>query len=183
MKMLADWWMKSGVDIAMDLVYAIILILVGYVASRICGAIVSRSLGRTRFRDNEMLIRFLSRSVALGTLAVAFVMALDKIRVDVKTLVAGMGVTGFIAGFAFRDVLSNFAAGLMVVAYRPFNLNDQVTVGGVTGRVEEINAVSTVLRTEENQQLIVPNSRVWGTTITNFDAYKRRAGAKGPAAS
>jgi small conductance mechanosensitive channel len=77
-------------------------------------------------------------------------------------------------GFALQDTLGNFAAGLMLLIYRPFDVSDVVDVGGVSGKVDKVSLVSTTIRTFDNKVVLVPNKRVWGEVITNSSASGRR---------
>ena len=85
-----------------------------------------------------------------------------------------MMVPSFVAAFAMQSTLSNFAAGLMIMIYRPFDFGNVVTVGGVTGKVQAMNLVSTTLLTGDNQVIVVPNSNVWGSIITNINVSDTR---------
>jgi small conductance mechanosensitive channel len=102
------------------------------------------------------------------------VVVLAQLGVQVGPLIAGVSVTGFIIGFAFQDTLSNFAAGLMLLANSPFKVGNFVEVNGHSGVVRELNIVATVLTTPDNKRLTIPNKLVWGSTITNFTALDTR---------
>ena len=78
---------------------------------------------------------------------------------------AGLGVAGFIVGFALQETLGNFAAGVMILIYRPFDVGDYVEAGGVFGSVQKMTLVSTTILMIDNQTLIVPNSKIWGTSF------------------
>jgi small conductance mechanosensitive channel len=99
---------------------------------------------------------------------------LNQLGLQVGPLLAGFGVAGFIAGFALQDVLSNFAAGVMILFYRPFDVGDFVRAGGEHGTVREMSLVSTTLTTPDNQRLIVPNKKIWGETIQNVTVNPTR---------
>ena len=89
-------------------------------------------------------------------------------------LLAGLGVAGFVIGFALQSTLSNFAAGLMILIYRPYDVGDLVEVSGATGTVAEMSLVSTTIRTLDNQRIVVPNNKVWGDVIKNVTAEDLR---------
>ena len=106
-------------------------------------------------------------------------MVLQRLGVNVGPLVAGLGVTGFIIGFAFQETLGSFAAGMMIALNQPFKVGDYVVAGGVEGVVLELNMMATVFATEDNKKVVVPNKVVWGSAITNFSALgKRRVDTK-----
>lgn len=100
--------------------------------------------------------------------------ALSQIGISVGPVLAGLGVAGFVLGFALQDSLSNFASGVMILIYRPFDVSDIVEVGDVFGRVEGMSLVNTTVLTFDNQTLIVPNSKVWGDVIKNVTAQHER---------
>ena len=96
--------------------------------------------------------------------------ALTQVGLDLGPVLAGLGVAGFIVGFALQDTLSNFAAGMMILIYRPFDVDDLVEAGGQFGKVAAMSLVSTTILSLDNQRLIVPNSAIWGGVIRNMTA-------------
>ena len=102
-------------------------------------------------------------------------------RLRAKTVgkIVGLGVTGFIIGFAFQETLGSFASGMMIAINQPFKVGDYVVAGGVEGTVLELNMMATVFATADNKKVVVPNKVVWGSAITNFSALgKRRVDTK-----
>ena len=93
---------------------------------------------------------------------------------NVTALLTGLGIAGFIIGFALQETLGNFASGAMILLYRPYDVGDFVDVGGVLGTVDKMSLVSTSLLTIDNQLYIVPNSKIWGDVIKNVTAQKQR---------
>jgi small conductance mechanosensitive channel len=102
------------------------------------------------------------------------IIALSMLEVNIGPLLAGLGVIGFVVGFALQNTLSNFAAGFMILLYRPYDIGDYVTAGGVSGTVDSMNLVSTTIKTPDNQSEIVPNGQIWGGTITNVTGNETR---------
>ena len=100
--------------------------------------------------------------------------ALSQMGISVGPLLAGLGVAGFIVGFALQDTLANFASGLMILLYRPFDVGDLVETGGVFGKVQDMSLVNTTILTVDNQTLVVPNSKIWGDVIKNVTAQNVR---------
>lgn len=118
----------------------------------------------------EMFITWISRLVMIF----GFVLALSQVGISLGPLLAGLGVAGFVVGFALQDTLSNFASGMMILIYRPYDIGDLVDVGGVFGIVNRMNLVSTTLLTLDNQMIVIPNSKIWGDVIKNVTAQKTR---------
>jgi small conductance mechanosensitive channel len=101
-------------------------------------------------------------------------LALSQIGVNLAPILAGVGVIGFILGFALQETLANFAAGLMILFYRPYDVGDLVEVSGVLGTVNHMSLVSTTILTIDNQTLVVPNGKIWGDVIRNVTAQRLR---------
>jgi small conductance mechanosensitive channel len=101
-------------------------------------------------------------------------MALPRLGVDVGPLIAGLGVAGFIIGFAFQESLGNMAAGLMIVLNKPYQIGNYIEAAGSSGSVKELNMMATTLLTPDNKKIIIPNSKVWGDSITNYSAMPTR---------
>ena len=121
----------------------------------------------------------LARRIIVATasrvvVAIGLLVALSQIGVNVTALLAGLGIVGFILGFALQETLGNFAAGAMILFYHTFDVGDVIEAAGVSGRVDQMNLVSTTILTFDNQTLIVPNSRIWGNVIRNSTAMDRR---------
>jgi small conductance mechanosensitive channel len=89
-------------------------------------------------------------------------------------VLAGLGIAGFIIGFALQETLANFAAGAMILIYRPFDVGDMIEAAGVTGKVSAMSMVSTTILTIDNQTLIIPNGKIWGDVIKNVTAQGDR---------
>ena len=107
-------------------------------------------------------------------LLVGLIIALSQVGISLGPVLAGLGIAGLIVGFALQDTLANFAAGAMILAYQPFDVGDIVEAAGVTGRVRDMNLVSTRILTFDQQTLIVPNSKIWGDVIRNVTAQPQR---------
>ncbi|MBW2448094.1 MAG: mechanosensitive ion channel [Deltaproteobacteria bacterium] len=136
--------------------------------------VVERVIGESRENLSElarrMIVSFASRIVVM----IGFFVALSQVGVNVTALLTGLGIAGFIVGFALQDTLGNFASGAMILAYRPFDVGDTIEAGGISGKVHNMNLVSTTILTFDNQTLVVPNSKIWGDVIRNVTAQQIR---------
>lgn len=92
---------------------------------------------------------------------------LSQLGLNLTPVLTGFGIAGVIIGFALQDTLSNFAAGMMLLIYKPFDVGDFVFAGGVDGKVSHMSLVNTTIKTFDNQIIIVPNSKIWGDVIKN----------------
>lgn len=172
-------WLKSpegGLRWARNIVLFIVTIVVFKILASALGAVTNRAVGT--FRGASKLLRdFLSNVVRKVTVLVGFVVALSMLEVNIGPFLAAMGVAGFVIAFALQGTLSNFAAGVMILLYRPYDLGEKVTVAGQTGAVASMTLVSTVLTTDEGKVVTIPNSSVWGGVITNHSRGPSTAAA------
>jgi small conductance mechanosensitive channel len=107
-------------------------------------------------------------------IAVGLLIALSQLGISLGPLLAGLGIAGFVIGFALQDSLSNFASGMMILIYKPFDVGDLVEVGSVFGTVRHMSLVNTTVLTIDNQTLIVPNNVIWQNVIKNVTAQDTR---------
>jgi small conductance mechanosensitive channel len=133
-----------------------------------------RVLSSSRVDTSELLKRLLVGTASKLVWLIGFLVVLSVVGVDIGPALAGLGIAGFVIGFALQDTLSNFASGLMIMVYRPFDVGDLVKAAGVTGTVKAVTLVSTVITTLDNQVMIVPNNKVWGDVINNVTAQETR---------
>jgi small conductance mechanosensitive channel len=144
---------------------ALIVFLIGkWVADHLHKALAQLLL-KSRF--DPTLVKFLGH-LSYGFLMIAVVLAaLGTIGVDISSLLALIGAAGLAVGLALKDSLSNFAAGVMIIVFRPFKVGDSITASGQSGMVDEIGIFSTHLNTPDNQRIIIPNSAVISGVIVN----------------
>lgn len=162
--MLGSWGIK--------IIFALLIYFVGKIISRL----ITNWLGRimkARNVDNTLII-FLGNIVYAALLTAVILAALDTLGFPITSLMAVVGAAGLAIGLAMKDSLGNFAAGVMLVVFRPFSTGDVVEVAGITGKVEGINIFNTVLLTPDNKQVIIPNGQVGDGTIINYTAKDQR---------
>ena len=137
------------------------------------GRVVRRAVDRQPALT-DLMKGFLNKMVRRTVLFIGLLVAISSLGVNVSALFALVGGGAFILGFALQDTLGNFAAGIMVLIYRPFDVGDAVEVGGVSGKVDNVSLVSTTIKTFDNKRVLVPNQSVWGEVITNATASSER---------
>ncbi|WMS87209.1 mechanosensitive ion channel family protein [Pleionea litopenaei] len=128
----------------------------------------------TKAKVDPILVDFLSGIVKTVLILFVVVAALTQLGVATTSLVALIGAAGLAVGLALKDSLQNFASGVMLIMFKPFKAGDFVEAAGVTGVVEKIAIFSTIMRTGDNKEIIVPNGAIYGGTITNFSARPTR---------
>ncbi|APX90059.1 mechanosensitive ion channel protein MscS [Brevirhabdus pacifica] len=154
----------------------LVAILIVVLAFMISGWVRRRIIGiAARYkRIDDTLFAFLGNVARYAILTFAAVFVLNRFGVQTASLVAIIGAAGLAIGLALQGTLSNIAAGVMMVIFRPFRVGDFVEVAGHSGTVKDISIVMTELATTGNVQIIIPNSDVWGSAITNYSAYPLR---------
>jgi small conductance mechanosensitive channel len=125
-------------------------------------------------KTSDLLRDFFVNSVRRITIIIGLVISLSFLGVDIGPLIAAIGVLGFVIGFALQDTLGNFASGIMILLYRPYDIGDFVSAAGVSGSVSAMSLVSTTLKTPDNQNVVIPNSSIWGGIITNVTGNDTR---------
>jgi small conductance mechanosensitive channel len=169
---------ESVANNAPDFILRVLLFLAVLLIFRSLARLTRRGVGAALDRstlDISTLLRDILVSVSGGSvMVVGIMMALSQVGISLAPMLAGLGVAGFIVGFALQDTLGNFAAGAMILIYRPYDVDDFVEVAGASGLVKKMNLVSTTIATFDNQTLVVPNSKIWGDVIKNVTAQKVR---------
>ena len=169
---LREWLAGSGMRLLENAISALVLFVVGWLVIRLVDFVIRKGLARSNRRG--LLINFVASSVTKACWAVLLVMVLGRLGVNVAPLVAGLGVTGFVLGFAFQESLGNLASGLMIALNEPFKVGDFVEIAGLQGSVVEMNIMATTLTTGDNKKIVVPNKSVWGGPIVNYSAMATR---------
>ncbi len=149
-------------------------ILLGfYLLSKGLAALADRAT--SAWEDASVLLRdFVHRFVQQATMVIGFIAALAALEVDIGPILAAVAGAGLVVGLALQDTLGNFASGLMMLAYKPFDVGHVIEAGGIFGKVESMNMVSTHIKTFDNRHVIVPNNQIWGGTITNASVSNNR---------
>jgi small conductance mechanosensitive channel len=168
-------WLTSkegGIRWGANIIKFIVIILVFRIIAAIAAKMTRSSLAKASL--SALLKDFIVNTVQKVVFLLGLIIALSMLEVNIGPLLAGLGVIGFVVGFALQNTLSNFAAGFMILLYRPYDIGDYVTAGGVSGTVDSMNLVSTTIKTPDNQSEIVPNGQIWGGTITNVTGNETR---------
>jgi small conductance mechanosensitive channel len=165
---------QGGIRWAKNIVTVVVIIVLAWFVSRLISGAVRRAL-RTREQTSKILEDFLVGAVRWFVMGIGIIMALGAMEVSIGPLLAILGAAGFAIAFALQDSLGNIASGILILIFRPFDAGDVVDAGGVSGKVESLNLVSTTIKTFDNKRMIVPNNKVWNDVITNVtDVTTRR---------
>lgn len=169
-------WLKSpdgGIKWGLKIVLFLLTLLAFKILSSILGKITSKAVGALK-KTSNLLKDFFVNVVRKLTFMIGLVVALSVLEVNIGPFVAAIGAVGFVVGFALQGTLANFASGIMILMYRPYDIGDVVEVCGVLGKVDAMSLVSTTLKTPDNQIVVIPNGSIWGGIITNITGTQTR---------
>ena len=154
------------------LISVVVIIIVGYVIIKILTKLIVKFFDKVDFdRSAETFLE----NVAKVTLwIVLLIVVLANLGINVSGLIAGLGIMGFIVGFALKDTLGNLASGVFILFHKPFKVGDWIKVGGIVGGVERVGIAACELRSPDNVKITIPNSKIWGDVIQNFHGNPTR---------
>jgi small conductance mechanosensitive channel len=161
-KFVAPWSIK--------ILVALLIFFIGQLIAKILSRILGKVLSRTKL--DTILVEFIQSLVNALLLVFVVVAALDQLGVNTNSVIGVLGAAGLAIGLALQGSLQNFAAGFMLLIFRPFKGGDFVEAAGVSGNIEKIGIFSTTLRTGDNKEVIIPNGAIYSSNIVN---YSKRA--------
>jgi small conductance mechanosensitive channel len=172
----AETWLTNNSDLfiqyGVNIISAIIILFIGNIIVKAVANSVAKVLESKQM--DKAVVQFIHGLVRYLLFVIVLIAALGRLGVQTASVVAVIGAAGLAIGLALQGSLSNFAAGVLIVAFRPFKSGDYVEVGGVAGSVEAIQIFQTVLKTPDNKMVVVPNSSVIGGPITNYSRHETR---------
>jgi small conductance mechanosensitive channel len=174
LKQIKLWVIDNGPSILVKVIVVLLILLAFRMLGNFVGSIVARGIASSKLSFSKLLQDFFVTVASKAVLFLGVLIALSQLGIQLGPLLAGLGVAGFIIGFALQDTLSNFASGMMILIYRPFDVGDIIEAGGVTGKVSQMSLVSTTVLTFDNQKLVVPNNKIWGDVIRNVTSQRMR---------
>ncbi len=169
-------WLKSpegGLRWAKNILAFVVIVVLAKVLSVLLGRVTRKAVDINK-NYSDLLRVFLVNIVRKTVFVVGLVVALSMLGINVGPLVAGIGALGFIVGFALQGTLGNFAAGLMILTHRPYDVGDVVETAGIMGFVQSMNLNTTTIKTFDNQVVVVPNGSIWGNNIINVTGSETR---------
>jgi small conductance mechanosensitive channel len=157
----------------LDVIGAIAILVIGWIAAGWISGSVNRALGRVSKMD-ETLRRFAVSAVRYLILVITVIAVLSQFGVEMASLLVVLSTAGLAIGLALQGTLSNVAAGVMLLLFRPFKIGDYVDVGGHAGTVKGITLFVTEMATPDNVHIVVPNGQVWGSSVVNYSQHPTR---------
>jgi small conductance mechanosensitive channel len=169
-----DWITTNGPKIFFKTVLFLLILLIFRILSRFARKVVRKAIQTSSLKVSQLLERTALTVTGAAVMIFGVLVALSQLGVEVGPLLAGLGVVGFIIGFALQDTLGNFAAGVMILLYRPYDVGDLIEVAGGSGKVNDMTLVATTILTLDHRTLVIPNSKIWGDVIENVTAQRMR---------
>jgi small conductance mechanosensitive channel len=175
---LVEFLNNNGIDSGTVVTFAknIVIALIIFYVGRMAIGLVVRGL-RKVMRQQEVdktLETFVCNLVRMALLVVVVIAAIGALGVQTTSFIAIFGAAGLAIGLALQGSLSNFAAGVLIVLFRPYKVGDYIEGAGISGSVEQVQILTTILRTPDNKEIIVPNSQIMDSIITNYSANDTR---------
>ena len=167
------WLRNWGIlDAMARIITAIVILVVGWLVAKLLKGLVARVMERAK--ADATLVSFVSHLTYVALMVFVIIAALSRLGVQTTSFIAVVGAAGLAIGLALQGSLANFAAGVLLMIFRPIKAGDFVEVAGVTGKVDEIEIFTTTLTTPDNKKAIIPNAKVTGDNIINYTALGTR---------
>jgi len=151
----------------------IAIVLIAMLLARVVGKAIERVMSGSR-QTSQLLGDFLVVTSRRLVLAIGIIIGLAALEVNIGPLLAVIGAAGFVIAFALQDSLGNFASGILIMVFKPFDVGDIVEIGGVLGKVKSMNLLSVLIHTPDNKAVIIPNNNIWSDSITNVTGTDSR---------
>jgi len=156
----------------LNLLAAVLIFVIGKWVARLVSNLLGKLMEKTKL--DPTLSSFIKNISYVAILIFVAIAALSKLGVETTSLVAAIGAAGLAVGLALQGSLANFAAGVMIILFKPFKVGDLVDAAGALGVVKEIQIFNTILNTPDNRRVIVPNAKITGDNVTNFTGITNR---------
>ena len=170
--LLQDKGMDLGIDLGIKVVTALAIFLIGKFVVRLVVGAIAKLMQKQEV--DKTLEKFICNLVRTALMVVVIIAAIGAIGVETTSFIAIFGAAGLAVGLALQGSLSNFASGVLIVLFRPYRVGDWVEAAGISGSVEQVQILTTILKTGDNKQIIVPNSQIMDSIITNYSANETR---------
>jgi len=171
-QLLQDKGLDLGLDLGIKIATALAILLIGKFLIKVLVNGIAHLMQRQDV--DKTLQAFICNLVRMSLLAVVVIAAIGALGVETTSFIAVFGAAGLAVGLALQGSLSNFASGVLIVLFRPYRVGDFIEAAGIAGSVEEVQILTTILKTGDNKQIIVPNSQIMDSIITNYSAKDTR---------
>ncbi len=167
---------EKGIDLSVDLGIKVVTALAIFFVGKFIIRLVMRALQKVMQKQDveDTLETFVSNLVRSALMIVLVIATIGALGIETTSFIAIFGAAGLAVGLALQGSLSNFASGVLIVLFRPYRVGDFVEAAGIAGVVEQVQILTTIMKTGDNKQIIVPNSQIMDSIITNYSANDTR---------
>ncbi len=170
--LIKDKGIDLGIDFTIRLATALAIFLIGKFAIKLIISAISKIMAKqTTDRTLEL---FICNLVNISLMVVVIIASIGALGIETTSFIAIFGAAGLAVGLALQGSLSNFASGVLIVLFKPYRVDDYIEAAGISGIVEKVQILTTILKTVDNKQIIVPNSQIMDSIITNYSAKETR---------
>ncbi len=163
---------EKAVSFIPEFISTVVILVVGYIIIRVIVKVVEHFFDKVDFERSAET--FIENIIKVSLWIVLLIVTLANLGVNVSGLIAGLGIMGFIVGFALKDTLGNLASGVFILFHKPFRVGDWIKIEGVVGGVERVGIAACVLKSPDNVKITIPNSKIWGGVIQNYSGNPTR---------
>lgn len=167
------WINEKSLSVILNAFGIILIIIVSMVLISWMKKVLVKMLARSK-KINDLMSRLIIKIAVFLAQLVTMMIILDRLGVSLAPVIAGLGVTGFILGFAFQETIGNLLAGVMIAINSPFRIGDYVEVGSMNGSVRDMDMMSVTLATPDNKRVVMANKLIWGQAIVNYSYTESR---------
>lgn len=171
-ELLQEKGMDLGVDFGIKVATALAIFWIGKFVIRLVVSAIAKVMQKQDV--DKTLETFICNLVRTALMVVVVIAAIGALGVETTSFIAIFGAAGLAVGLALQGSLSNFASGVLIVLFRPYKVGDWIEAAGISGSVEQVQILTTILKTGDNKQIIVPNSQIMDSIITNYSANETR---------
>ena len=168
-----EWSQLGPVSFLIDLGGGLLIVLIGKILITWLKKVFKRALGKSK-KINDLMSRFLLQLVNIVGWIFLLIAFLQHMGLDMGPVLAGLGITGVILGFAFQETIGNLLSGVMIVMNSPFRIGDYIDAGSYSGTVKDMDMICVILATPDNKKITMSNRLVWGSPIVNYSDMERR---------
>ncbi|ATJ81861.1 mechanosensitive ion channel family protein [Halomonas beimenensis] len=169
---IVDFVQMQGTSFVINLVAALAIFLVGRWAVKLLHGLSIKAMQRGKL--DPLLVKFLGNILYALMMIFVVLAAISQVGIQTTSLIAVIGAAGLAVGLALQGSLANFAAGVLVIIFRPYKIGDYVEAGGVAGTIDDVQIFTTELKTPDNRKVIVPNGQMMSGAITNYSSHDTR---------
>ena len=163
---------QIGADFGLRLLYAVLIIFVGRWVVKLLLKIIKSALEKTTVEETVRI--FVANLLSTLLMVIIFIAAINQLGIETTSIIAMLGAAGLAIGLALQGSLANFAAGILIVIFRPYKVGDYIEAGSAAGTVLDIQIFSTVLKTPDNKVVVVPNGTIMDSSIINYTGQETR---------